>query len=46
LNLLLTGQNCLFPGLMGAAVSALRTCGHIVGMKPLLSELKNHGARA
>lgn len=41
LNLLLTGQNCLFPGLMGAAVSALRTCGHIVGIKPILSDLKN-----
>ena len=45
LNLLLTGQNYLFPGLMGAAVSALRTCGHIVGMKPILTELKNRGQR-
>lgn len=40
LNLLLTGQSCIFPGLMGAAVSALRTAGHIVGTKPILSELK------
>jgi all-trans-retinol 13,14-reductase len=39
-NLLLTGQNCLFPGLLGAAVSALRTSGHIVGIKPILNELK------
>ena len=40
LNLLLTGQNCLFPGLLGAAVSALRTSGHIIGIKSTLSELK------
>ena len=40
LNLLLTGQNCLFPGLLGAATSALRTCGHVVGIKPILQELK------
>lgn len=39
-NLLLTGQNSLFPGLMGASVSALRTSGHIIGIKPILSELK------
>ena len=45
LNLLLTGQNCLFPGLMGAAVSALRTCGHIIGIKPVLAELKRNGRR-
>lgn len=39
LNLLLTGQNGLFPGLLGAATSALRTVGHIVGIKPILREL-------
>ncbi len=38
-NLLLTGQNCLFPGLLGSAVSALRTTGHLVGIKPILTEL-------
>jgi all-trans-retinol 13,14-reductase len=43
LNLLLTGQNGLFPGLLGAAVSALRTCGHIIGIKPVLAELKRNG---
>jgi all-trans-retinol 13,14-reductase len=43
LNLLLTGQSCLFPGLLGAATSALRTCGHIVGIKPVLQELKKMG---
>ncbi|HMN68167.1 MAG TPA: NAD(P)/FAD-dependent oxidoreductase [Bdellovibrionales bacterium] len=45
LNLLLTGQNCLFPGLLGAATSALRTCGHITGIKPILQELKKMGDR-
>jgi all-trans-retinol 13,14-reductase len=38
-NLLLTGQSCLFPGLLGAAISGLRTSGHIVGIKPILAEL-------
>ena len=38
-NLLLTGQSCLFPGLMGAATSGLRTAGHIIGIKPILREL-------
>jgi all-trans-retinol 13,14-reductase len=44
LNLLLTGQNCLFPGLLGAAIAGLRTSGHIVGIKPMLGELKKLGA--
>ena len=39
-NLLLAGQNYLFPGLLGAAISGLRTSAHIVGMKPVLKELK------
>lgn len=43
INLLLTGQSCLFPGLLGASVAALRTCGHIIGMKPILKELKALG---
>lgn len=43
LNLLLTGQSCLFPGLLGAATSALRTTGHIIGIKPVLQELKKMG---
>jgi hypothetical protein len=42
-NLLLTGQSCLFPGLLGASVSALRTAGHIVGIKPILRELNERG---
>lgn len=45
-NLLLTGQSCVFPGLLGASVAALRTCGHIVGMKPMLKELKDFGSEA
>jgi all-trans-retinol 13,14-reductase len=40
LNLLLTGQNNLFPGLLGAAISGLRTSGHVIGIKPILHELK------
>ena len=39
-NLLLTGQSTLFPGLLGAAISGLRTAGHILGIKPLLKELR------
>jgi all-trans-retinol 13,14-reductase len=42
-NLLLTGQNYLFPGLLGASISALRTCGHIIGIKPILGELRTIG---
>jgi hypothetical protein len=43
-NLLLTGQNYLFPGLLGAAVSALRTSGHMVGIKAVLRELEKRVA--
>ena len=39
-NLLLTGQSCLFPGLMGAAISGMRTTGHIVGIKSMITDLK------
>ncbi len=39
-NLLLTGQSCLFPGLMGAAISGLRTTGHILGLKSMVTDLK------
>ncbi len=38
-NLLLTGQNTLFPGVMGASVSGLRTAGHLLGIKPLIRRL-------
>lgn len=40
-NLLLTGQNTLFPGILGAAISGLRSAGHILGIKPMIRELKN-----
>ncbi len=39
-NLLLTGQNTLFPGLLGAATSGLRTAGSLLGIKELLRELR------
>lgn len=39
-NLLLTGQNTLFPGILGAAISGLRTSGHFVGLKGILKELE------
>ncbi|HEX4923461.1 MAG TPA: FAD-dependent oxidoreductase, partial [Bdellovibrionales bacterium] len=45
-NLLITGQSSLFPGLLGAAVSALRTSGYIIGIKPVLKELREQGAMA
>jgi all-trans-retinol 13,14-reductase len=38
-NFLLTGQSTLFPGLMGAATSGLRTAGSVLGIKALLREL-------
>lgn len=38
-NLLLTGQSSLSPGLLGAAMSGLRTAGALLGIKPLLAEL-------
>lgn len=39
-NLFLTGQNTLFPGLLGAAISGLRTSGHFVGLKGILKKLE------
>ena len=45
INLLLTGQSSLFPGLLGAAVSALRTTGHIIGIKPIIEELRLLGRK-
>ncbi|MEQ1878697.1 MAG: hypothetical protein ABL958_18790, partial [Bdellovibrionia bacterium] len=45
-NLLITGQSSLFPGLLGAASSGLRTSGHIIGIKPALKELRQLGGEA
>ena len=39
-NLFLTGQNTLFPGVLGSAISGLHAAGHIIGMKKMLKELK------
>lgn len=39
-NLYLTGQNSLFPGLLGATISGLRTSGYFTGIKDILRELQ------
>jgi all-trans-retinol 13,14-reductase len=39
-NLYLTGQNTLFPGLLGASISGLRTAGFFVGIKGILDDLQ------
>jgi len=38
-NLLLTGQSSLSPGLLGAAMSGLRSAGAMIGIKPMLEAL-------
>ena len=38
-GLLLSGQNILMPGIMGASLSALISVGNIVGLKPLWQEV-------
>lgn len=40
-NLYLTGQNSLFPGLLGATISGLRTSGFFTGIKDILRHLQN-----
>ncbi len=42
-NLLLTGQSTLCPGFLGAAISGLRSAGHLIGIKPVLKELSQWG---
>ena len=39
-NLILTGQNTMFPGILASALSGVISAGHILGVKPLLRELK------
>jgi all-trans-retinol 13,14-reductase len=39
-NLYLTGQNTLFPGLLGATISGLRTSNFFTGIKEILKELE------
>lgn len=43
-NLMITGQSCLFPGLMGASISGLRTAGNVVGIKHILKDLQQMGS--
>lgn len=38
-NLTLTGQSTLFPGILGAAISGLRTAGSLVGIKHIIRQL-------
>lgn len=45
-NLLLTGQSTLCPGLLGSAISGLRTSGHLIGIKPILEELNTFRGQA
>ncbi len=42
-NLMITGQSCLFPGLMGASISGLRTAGNVIGIKHILKDLQQMG---
>jgi all-trans-retinol 13,14-reductase len=39
-NLVLTGQNTLFPGLLAAAIAGLRSAGNVAGLKPTLAKLQ------
>lgn len=40
-NLLLTGQNIAFHGIVGTIISSILTCGEIVGLKKLIKDFKN-----
>ena len=40
-NLILTGQNTLFPGLLGGSISAIKSAGQIIGTKDILKELSH-----
>lgn len=39
-NLYLTGQNSLFPGILGASISGLRTCAYFIGISNILENIK------
>jgi len=39
-NLFLTGQNTVFPGILGSAISGLKTVGTMIGIRPLLKDLQ------
>lgn len=40
-NLYLTGQNINLHGVLGVAVSSIRTCGEILGMEYLVDKIRN-----
>lgn len=42
-NLYLTGQNINMHGLLGVTISAVLTCGELLGIKNLLNKIKNAG---
>ncbi|MDC0254225.1 NAD(P)/FAD-dependent oxidoreductase [Bacteriovoracales bacterium] len=41
-NLILTGQNTLFPGLLGGSISAIKSAGQIIGTKDILKQLSEY----
>ncbi|MCW3785562.1 phytoene desaturase family protein [Plebeiibacterium sediminum] len=41
-NLFLTGQNVNMHGVLGVSVAALLTCGEIMGMNKIMSDLRKH----
>jgi all-trans-retinol 13,14-reductase len=40
-NLFLTGQNTVLHGLLGVTISAVLTCGELVGFENLLGKIRN-----
>lgn len=40
-NLLLTGQNVNMHGVLGVTLSAVVTCGHLLGMNELVNKIRN-----
>lgn len=41
-NLLFTGQNVNLHGVLGVSMSALQTCGHLIDLETLLSEINKY----
>jgi all-trans-retinol 13,14-reductase len=39
-NLFLTGQSTLFPGILASTIAGMLAAGHIIGIRPLLTELR------
>jgi all-trans-retinol 13,14-reductase len=40
-NLLLTGQNVNLHGILGVTVSAVLTCGEVLGIQSLIEKIRN-----